>query len=104
MDGENENRVALEFVTKMFEDEDFAKMVFIKIWFLKKEIPGSGKEVDTQRMVEAGKQMEYEFTAEEYIKANETYLDSIGGFNTLKALYRLFMLQNKIENNIENNE
>ncbi len=99
-----EENSAMEFVRKLFEDEDFAKMVFIKIWFLKRENNESGKEADTQRMVDAGKQMEYEFTADEYIKANEEYLNSIGGFNTLKALYRLFMLQSKVENNIENNE
>ena len=99
-----ENEKAIEFVRKMFEDEDFAKMVFIKLWYLKREIKGNGKEIDTQRMLEAAKQMEYFFTADEYIKANETYLDTLGGFNTLKALYRLNILQSKVVSNIENNE
>ena len=72
-------------------------------WKRKKD-PTTGKEADLKRMVTVAKELEYEMTEDDYIKANEKYLNEIGGFNTLKALVRLHTLRTKVENNIVNNE
>lgn len=95
---------AMDFTKKVFEDDEFARKVFTKTWYMKMETKEEGTNADNKRMVEAGKSMGYNFTLEEYEQASNDYIESIGGFKTLKVVFHAIKLQAKVENELENGE
>ncbi|MBR3133224.1 MAG: Nif11-like leader peptide family natural product precursor [Clostridia bacterium] len=78
---------ANSFVRKVFEDDEFLKTVVRKRGFSRNE---SNKEAaENEKMVKVANDMGFHFDEEEYIKANQEYMNSLTGWEAARKVFHM---------------
>ncbi|MBR3325611.1 MAG: hypothetical protein IKG14_06195 [Clostridia bacterium] len=86
---------ALNFTKKLFEDDEFATIVFKNVNL--SNISEKETEANERKMVEAAEKLGFEFSIEEYKEANKEYLEDLGGWKTFKALFHTIKIASQVE-------
>ena len=91
---------AKEFAEKMFTDDEFVKEFYKKGGINRKASNDEKNEI----LMKAAKEMEYDFTLEEYKDANATYFKGLGLWNTIKKFWHFNKVVKKEERKSKKNK